>query len=118
MRQERRNIGKIICKVNITIALKSKINIKTKICIDTSKRDKDYVIELKECLSKNKYLKLESTSFNTDDEITIYNFSKLYSNIPKGMPIANLINTKPSKLQDDTVGEQINTINYTVKKKL
>ncbi|KAF0756898.1 GATA zinc finger domain-containing protein 14-like [Aphis craccivora] len=67
------------------------------------KRDKDYVIELKECLSKNKYLKLESTSFNTDDGITIYNFSKLYSNIPKGMPIANLINTKPSKLQDDTV---------------
>lgn len=56
--------------------------------IDTKKHEKNYVIELKECLTRNKYLKLESTSFNNDDgsQFTI-NSSKLYSNIPKGMAI-------------------------------
>jgi hypothetical protein len=54
---------------------------------------------------------LESTSFNTDNGITIYNFSKLYSIIPKGITIAKLINTEPSRLQDDTAEEKINTTN-------
>ncbi|CAI6345109.1 unnamed protein product [Macrosiphum euphorbiae] len=81
--------------------------------IETKEQNKSYVIELRESLSKNKYLKLESTYFNIDDGITIYNFSKLYSNIPRGMTIANLINTDTPRVQDDTVCEQINTTNKT-----
>lgn len=101
-------IGKIICKDNITISPKSKINIKTEMYIDTKEQNKSFVIKLKEGLSKNKNLKLESTSFNIDDGITIYNFSKLYSNIPRGMTIANLINTDtPTENYNDDDIEEI-----------
>lgn len=59
LKAEDKYLGKIIAKENITIAPKSRLNIK-QIQIDTNKQEKIYEIESVERLYKNKYLILKT----------------------------------------------------------
>lgn len=112
-------IGKIVSNYNINIPPKNKINIKN-FDINTNIIDTSYVIEPIERLTKNKLLTLESSFVSNEDGITLYNFSNLYSNIPAGMTIANIVKTNTPNKKKTLAEKNIKTIynnNNTTKQK-
>jgi len=90
---QKKTFNKIISNENITIAPKSRSELKVVSKLQ-DKQIRSITIKPTERLYSNKYVTLETRLLKSDDKVILYNFSNTYCNIPKNMVIATATELK------------------------